>query len=491
MTTLTAFINSIESGTDTYHSFIGSPDVNYTPTDIHDDALLLKRISNKDMSKVIVRHDWEYGAVYYPYTKAEYVANTLKGKPFYAMVYSNGVYKVYKCLDNNNGQPSTVSPSTINRYGAVTLDDNYAWVYMYQIPINLFSKFSTLDYVPLVQSNETINNLTEHTVDVIQVKNGGYGYTYCNATIMGDGTGATAIVEVLDKVVTKILVTSVGSGYTYANILLLGDGAGASAIAVIPPTGGHSSNAEAELYCNTLMLSASVSEKSDYSTLPYGSTYSRYGLLKNISYNNNLGDLEVDYVQIADAGTNYIIERKPQVTFTGGFDASQVIAGTAIDATAYANLGDGDISNIILSNNGKNYRYTPTIGISSTVGSGGAANAVMKATTLRNFYSLNVSDQYKTFKINEIIKQGDTTAQVLFHDTDKGIIGIYNINGSFAGGTIVEGLSSGASATTKTTSFLNTPETSFNNSNIFVDCTNTIITRQVDQPEKINIALVF
>lgn len=491
MPTLTAFLNSIQTGTDRYHAFVGSPNVDYTPTDIHKDVLMLKRITDKDIKKSVARYDWVYGSVYHPYTKSEYDAATLKGKPFYAMVYSNGVYKVFKCLDNNNGKPSTVSPATINRYGAVTLDDNYAWVYMYQIPINNFKKFATFDFMPLEQSEETVNNRTVNTVDIIQVKNGGYGYTYCNATILGDGTGATAIVEIANKAVSKILVTAIGSGYTYATILLLGDGSGASAVAVLPPTNGHSSDSEAELFCNTLMLSSTMSEKNDYAVLPYGANYGRYGLLKNISYNNNLGDMELDYVHITDGGTNYIPERKPQVAFSGGFDAAQNVAGTSVNATAYATLGDGDISNIIPTNVGKNYRYVPTVNITSTVGSGATATAVMKASPVRNFYSLNVVDQNTRFRQDEIIKQGVNNAQVLFHDMDKGIIGIYNIVGTFAANTLVEGTSSGASAITKTTNHLNIPETSFNNSNIFTNYTNTIINRQIDQPEKINIALVF
>jgi hypothetical protein len=65
------------------------------------------------------------------------------------------------------------------------------------------------------------------------VTSGGSGYTTATATVVGDGTGATASVVLNGGIVVGIEITSTGQDYTVATINIAGDGLGATATAVL------------------------------------------------------------------------------------------------------------------------------------------------------------------------------------------------------------------------------------------------------------------
>lgn len=491
MPTLTEFYNSVLNETDKYYVFVGHPDKNYNPTNLANDLLLAKRISTSDIIKAIKRNDWSYGQTYTQYNKTAYDSGTLRGTDFYVSVFVGGVYKIFKCINNNNGSPSVISPSVINRYGVVTLDDGYSWVYMYQITTATFDKFNTFDYIPFVADPSTPSFAIPNSIDNIQMTSKGFGYTYCNVIITGDGSDAAAVAEIENSMIKRVTVTSLGTGYTTATVSFIGDGVGASAVPVLAPSGGHGANTEAELYCNSLLVSTNIDSQSDIETLPYGVGYSKYGILKNITLENDIGDLKVNYVDVLNNGTGYSLDEKPTVSFSGGFTAGQITAGTAQSASGYPSMDNDSVSRIVLTSNGKNYTSTPSFSITGGSGSGTQFNVVMCATPIRCFKSINVLSVNGTFRKNEIIKQNNTTAKVLFHDQINNVIGVYDINGTFQPDLSVEGVSSGAYAITRSSNVLNSPDMSYNDSNLFALYNNTTITRQEYQSEKINIALVF
>lgn len=484
------FYNSIINNTDRYYSYIGSPDKNYIPTLISNDILLMKRVVASDVSYSIARHDWNYGTTYKQYTYSEYIAGTLKGTNFYVSVYTDGVFKVFKCINNNMGGISTVSPATIIRKGMVTLGDNYTWMYMYKFSNNQFKKFATLDYIPYTEDTVVTAYATPTTIDNIQLTNNGYGYTNCSAIIMGDGSGASAIVELLGTNVHRVIVTSVGIGYTTATISFIGDGVGAAASVVIAPSGGQGANTINELFATYLSLAVDMSSDADYKKLPYGVTYSSHGLLKNVGYANNIGDTSVDYVYVNNGGTGYRLENKPVLAFSGGFDSAQITAGTNKPATAKPSMSNTSITTAVVTYAGDNYRTVPTVAASGGNGTGSSLSAVMRANSIKNFYQITITNTASPFRVAEIIRQGSTTAQVLFHDTINDVVGLYNVVGTFVDNTLVEGVSSGVFAKT-TAGCLNTPNATFNSSNVVASYVNSTVTRQLDQPEHINITLSF
>jgi hypothetical protein len=83
---------------------------------------------------------------------------------------------------------------------------------------------------------EEVPNQT-NGVDSISVINPGFGYQYTpTVTVLGDGTGATAVATVVNGSVTSITVTKAGTGYTSAIVQitpLSGDTTGRLAAAVV------------------------------------------------------------------------------------------------------------------------------------------------------------------------------------------------------------------------------------------------------------------
>lgn len=95
-------------------------------------------------------------------------------------------------------------------------------------------------------------------IHVIEVENGGTGYTSATVTVTGDGTGCTATPTIIDGVLAKITVTNKGSNYTTATVTITGNGTGATARAIMSPIGGHGKNAIKEFYSRYLLFSSSI-----------------------------------------------------------------------------------------------------------------------------------------------------------------------------------------------------------------------------------------
>jgi len=118
------------------------------------------------------------------------IVNTLSGSDkiedarFYVLTPDN---RVYKCIDNNNGSPSTVMPSSISS-DVFSTDDGYSWKFLYRIPPNLANKFLTPYYIPV------INSLSDNFYDIgsigrINIESGGTNYQLGDTKIEISGDG--------------------------------------------------------------------------------------------------------------------------------------------------------------------------------------------------------------------------------------------------------------------------------------------------------------
>jgi len=115
-------------------------------------------------------------------------------------------FNVYKCLDNNNNSVSTSKPLGTST-SPITTADGYVWKFMYNVPINLRSKFLSEDQMPVVSalSNQFYSN---GAMDSIIINNKGTGYTTATLTVTGDGYR-----EEDPTFLTSISVSSGGNGY--------------------------------------------------------------------------------------------------------------------------------------------------------------------------------------------------------------------------------------------------------------------------------------
>jgi hypothetical protein len=143
-----------------------------------------KLLVGADISPMVYSNLWVANTIYSRYDNTQ----TLVDNDFYVFTLPRvgAPYSVFKCIDNANGVPSTVEPSTIQTTTFQT-GDGYKWRYITSIPNYIFQTFSIGVYAPIV-SNSAIQTTasTYCGVDVIPVTNGGGGYTTTyDGTVVG------------------------------------------------------------------------------------------------------------------------------------------------------------------------------------------------------------------------------------------------------------------------------------------------------------------
>ena len=189
---LDQFIESITERANTnYYVFVGQPtpytggDANVAVptnslqdviTDTYDEMVFGKRVTASDVAYMTKRYVWTSGTVYAQYDDTD---TTLDSKAYYVAVDEKANFHVYLCLNNNNGSASTEQP----RYNDTSPDDTffqtsdgYEWRYMYTVPKTTWDKFSTKDYMPVVNSAAASGNAVAGAIDHIEIVSGGQRY---------------------------------------------------------------------------------------------------------------------------------------------------------------------------------------------------------------------------------------------------------------------------------------------------------------------------
>lgn len=132
-------------------------------------------------------------------------------------------------------------------------------------------------------------------IHIIKISDTGNGYSTASVVVTGDGTGCTAVPNIVNGRIERIVVTNIGQGYTAATVTITGDGTNASAYAVISPLGGHGKNAVNELYGRTVLFYGKVNNDA-IKNVNVTSGYRQVTLLKkpkqygqNLLFNNFAG----------------------------------------------------------------------------------------------------------------------------------------------------------------------------------------------------------
>jgi len=190
------FINSFSNNS--YYLFTGFAipydDDNSPPTigdcpkdinlDVHDYMINGKKLSTTDVVKMINRYDWVNGEVYDQYTHDN---SSLNDARFYVSVNEGASYSVFKCLSNNNGAPSTSSPTISGTSPAddiYSTVDGYQWKFMYQITGANYTKFATTDHIPVYANSQVSGNAISGSIDFISIVSAGNNYaSYTSGTL--------------------------------------------------------------------------------------------------------------------------------------------------------------------------------------------------------------------------------------------------------------------------------------------------------------------
>jgi hypothetical protein len=154
----------------------------------------------------------------------------------------------------------------------------------------LTANISTSDFVSDQSAVEQL--AIPGAIHAIQVTNSGNNYTASTiVTISGNGTGCTAVPDVVNSEIVRIRVITPGQGYTYATINVEDPGRldgfvpvpdQAQAYAILPPNNGHGSDSVNELYGSTFAVNTSLT--GSLSTFLSEQDFRTYGIFKNPRY---------------------------------------------------------------------------------------------------------------------------------------------------------------------------------------------------------------
>jgi hypothetical protein len=259
-----------------------------------------KQIKSGDISPVVERIDWTANTVYDYYQDNIDMFQENSDGTFVLKFYVKNKYEqIFKCLWNNNGQPSTqepyFEPGTYGTNNIFAGSDGYKWKYLYTIDLGLKTKFMDANWIPVPLGANTPNPISSSAgygdIEVVNVINTGSGYDTANAvitvSIVGDGTGATAHAVTANGQITDIVVDSLGANYTTANVVISSAlGSGASAISPVSPVGGHAFDNVSDLGVSRIMFTCTFTGNEN-GYIPTDITYRQVGLLFNPTTHSN------------------------------------------------------------------------------------------------------------------------------------------------------------------------------------------------------------
>jgi len=148
-----------------------------TSVDAYHNMIFGKKLEPTDLKLMIRNVPYQSNIVYTMYDDQE---ELILQSNFYAVVNAVSYYHVYKCLDNNQGIPSTVEPEFSHITGSNTFiyqtSDGYRWKYMYSVDSANVVKFETASYFPIVPNTQVEDTAVAGAIDIIRVDGEGRGY---------------------------------------------------------------------------------------------------------------------------------------------------------------------------------------------------------------------------------------------------------------------------------------------------------------------------
>lgn len=278
-------------------------------------------------------------------------ASALEDSNFYVMTSE---YSVYKCLNNNLGQASTVEPY-LRTHEAFSTEDGYVWQYMYTISSALINKFVTDEYIP-VSTSVKAPYYSDGSITAVNIIEHGENYQPGDyLAVTGDGHSIHNKYDLL-----SLVINNGGDGYL-----------GAPTITIDPPVAIHGAFVAEDTYNvgehinngNKIYevvvggtAGADAPTHTHLNPVNNGSVAFKFigfqataectidttGSIDTITFNAGIiGSVNIEYV-----GQGYDPENPPSVYIDGD--------GVGATAVATVSLG-GYVSNITLTNRGEGY----------------------------------------------------------------------------------------------------------------------------------------
>ena len=160
------------------------------------------KISDASARYMFYENTWTTGTVYDAFadTKDIESSNTIV-----CVRNTEGEYLVFKCIENNNGSPSTISPQTVinqfatSNYQSVETGDKYIWHYMFTVGSDEADIYKTSDSLPLPTVGGDVNVIANAKECISQVIVETTPTGQFNQYLFGEATSVSNSSDVLIK----------------------------------------------------------------------------------------------------------------------------------------------------------------------------------------------------------------------------------------------------------------------------------------------------
>jgi len=304
---------------------------------IRDTMVFGKKITSDNIRRVIRKVTWTKDRAYDMY-RHDYSPNNLSPNGNTPRLYDTDYYvinkdfNVYICIDNGSSGINTTGNASLNEPTLTGLepfratgskDDGYLWKYLFTVAPTDIIKFDATEFIPLPNdwSNSTESNIANvrdngnsdinnNQIKKVYIEDGGTGYSGGSGdgkevNIIGDGTGAKAIVEVdTTSKISDVKVSVGGKGYTYGMLDLRDFGSAGSAklIPIIPPKKGHGFDIYQELGADRVLVYARFDDSTK--DFPIDTKFAQIGIVKNPT---SIGSTQIfDQAQYSSVSSLYL-----------------------------------------------------------------------------------------------------------------------------------------------------------------------------------------
>jgi hypothetical protein len=263
-------------------------------------------------------------------------------------------FNVYKCLENNNGAVSTKQPIGTSPDPIRFSEDGYVWKFLFNVPPALRNKFVTPEYFPVLSALRS-QFYSQGDLRVININSRGTGYDYASIRVLGDGYRSSN-----PLLISEITIDKQGSGYTSATVNVEEPFSGSSPYLLGSSViSGQYIDYENNYYQvikagnlgpnPPIHLDGIVDNGS--SSLKYSGTLATADAeITDGKVTSIIKYYSIDYVYVNSGGGGYT--SAPNITFIGG-DGS--------GASAVAEMQNGSVKSIKITNPGKSYTSVPNI----------------------------------------------------------------------------------------------------------------------------------
>tara|TARA_Y100000592_G_C5471893_1_gene319974 strand:+ start:1260 stop:2819 length:1560 start_codon:yes stop_codon:yes gene_type:complete len=279
---------------------------------IGDTSLFGKRVTGKNVRRLIRKVDWTQGTRYEMY-RHDYSINSPSPVTQSARLYDaryyviNENFNVYICIDNGSSGINTTGNASQDQPTFTDLEpsragesgDGYVWKYLYTVSPSDIIKFDSTEFIAVPNDWTTTNDATiqsvrengdsdlnNNQIKKVYIDNQGNGYSGGvgqEFNILGDGTGGKVVIDVVGGKITNAVVSSGGKGYTYGIVDLGTINANTSVkaklIPIIPPSKGHGFNVYEELGTDRVLCYARFG--GDNKDFPFDTKFAQVELVKN------------------------------------------------------------------------------------------------------------------------------------------------------------------------------------------------------------------